>query len=78
MSSPEVYSLKPTPDQYAYAFGGREPLLTVEPGSIVDLATEDCFARQRAERRRPAQPGVHLPVPEPGDRTDRRPRGGAR
>ena len=44
MSSPEVYSLKPTPDQYAYAFGGREPLLTVEPGSIIDLATEDCFA----------------------------------
>ena len=44
MSSPEVYSLKPTPDQYAYTFGGREPLLTVEPGSIIDLATEDCFA----------------------------------
>jgi acetamidase/formamidase len=44
MSSPDVRTLHPTPDQYAYAFGGREPLLTVPPGTIVELSTEDCFA----------------------------------
>jgi amidase len=40
----DVRALHPTPDQYAYAFGGREPLLTVPPGTIVELSTEDCFA----------------------------------
>ena len=44
MSGPEVRTLTPTPEQYAYAFGGREPLLTVTPGTIVELSTEDCFA----------------------------------
>jgi acetamidase/formamidase len=40
----DVGSLHPTPDQYAYSFGGREPLLTVPPGTLVELSTEDCFA----------------------------------
>jgi amidase len=40
----DVRSLHPTPDQYAYSFGGREPLLTVPPGTLVELSTEDCFA----------------------------------
>lgn len=44
MSSPDVVQLRPTPDQYAYVFGGQEPLLTVMPGTIVELSTEDCFA----------------------------------
>jgi acetamidase/formamidase len=44
VSSPEVRTLTPTAEQYAYAFGGREPLLTVAPGTIVELSTEDCFA----------------------------------
>jgi amidase len=39
----EVVSLKPTREQWAYAFGGREPLLTVQPGTVVELSTEDCF-----------------------------------
>ncbi len=39
----DVRTLHPTPDQYAYAFGGREPLLTVPPGTVVELSTEDCF-----------------------------------
>ncbi|WP_067793056.1 acetamidase/formamidase family protein [Actinomadura formosensis] len=26
-----------------YAFGGREPALTVAPGTVVELTTEDCF-----------------------------------
>jgi acetamidase/formamidase len=40
----DVHNLRPTPDQYSYVFGGREPLLTVRPGSVVELSTEDCFA----------------------------------
>jgi acetamidase/formamidase len=43
VTSPEVVSLRPTAEQYAYAFGGREPLLTVKPGTVVELFTEDCF-----------------------------------
>ena len=44
MSSPDVRTLTPTAEQYAYVFGGRNPLLTVAPGTIVELSTEDCFA----------------------------------
>lgn len=43
MSDLEVVRLHPSPEQYAYAFGGREPLLRVRPGTIVELFTEDCF-----------------------------------
>jgi amidase len=39
----EVVSLEPTPEQLRYTFGGGEPLLTVRPGTVVELATEDCF-----------------------------------
>jgi acetamidase/formamidase len=39
-----VVSLRPTPDQYAWSFGASAPLLTVRPGTIVELFTEDCFA----------------------------------
>src|SRR6185312_1590432 len=44
VSSAEVRTLTPTAEQYAYVFGGRDPLLTVAPGTIVELSTEDCFA----------------------------------
>ncbi|MGN6130520.1 MAG: acetamidase/formamidase family protein [Nocardioidaceae bacterium] len=44
MNTPDVVKLNPTPDQWAYAFGGREPLVTVKPGTIVELTTEDCYA----------------------------------
>lgn len=46
MSTLPVRSLRPSPEQYAYAFGGREPLLSVAPGTVVELATEDCFGGQ--------------------------------
>jgi acetamidase/formamidase len=32
-----------TPTEYAWTFGGRAPVLTVEPGTVVELSTEDCF-----------------------------------
>lgn len=34
----------PTPDQYAWTFGGREPVMRVQPGEVLDLYTEDAFA----------------------------------
>jgi len=40
----DVRTLHSTSEQYSYVFGGREPLLTVAPGTIVELSTEDCFA----------------------------------
>lgn len=39
----EFRSLRPTPEQYAFTSAGREPLPTVAPGTVVQLATEDCY-----------------------------------
>ncbi|WP_284977871.1 acetamidase/formamidase family protein [Arthrobacter sp. fls2-241-R2A-200] len=38
-----IHSLKPRPDQYSYVFGGVEPLISVKPGDVVELSTEDCY-----------------------------------
>lgn len=40
----EVISYRPTPDQYAWTFGGAAPVRTVQPGTVLELWTEDCFA----------------------------------
>ena len=39
----EVVTLEPTADQLRYTFGGGEPLVRVQPGTVVELTTEDCF-----------------------------------
>ncbi|HVI36742.1 MAG TPA: acetamidase/formamidase family protein, partial [Gaiellales bacterium] len=39
----EVVALEPTAEQLRYTFGAGEPLLTVRPGTVVELTTEDCF-----------------------------------
>ncbi|MDP9444732.1 MAG: acetamidase/formamidase family protein [Actinomycetota bacterium] len=44
MTAPDVVTLDPTPEQYAYAFGGHPPLVTVKPGTVIEVTTEDCFA----------------------------------
>ena len=33
----------PTEDQYAWTFGGYEPVRRIRPGEVLDLFTEDCF-----------------------------------
>ena len=38
-----VHQLAPLPEQYSYVFGGRAPLLSVRPGDIIEVSTEDCF-----------------------------------
>ncbi len=44
MSDPRVVSFRPTPDQYAWTFGGVAPLARIEPGTVLELWTEDCYA----------------------------------
>jgi acetamidase/formamidase len=36
----------PTSEQYAWTFGGYEPVMSVQPGDVLDLFTEDAFAGQ--------------------------------
>lgn len=51
MSGLAVLSFEPRPDQYAWTFGGVEPLARIKPGTVLRLFTEDCFAgRVRSER----------------------------
>ena len=38
-----IHTLSPLPEQFSYVFGGREPLLSIRPGDIVEVSTEDCF-----------------------------------
>ncbi|GAB3569741.1 acetamidase/formamidase family protein [Spelaeicoccus albus] len=38
-----IHQLAPEPDEYSYVFGGRDPQLSVDPGDIVEVSTEDCF-----------------------------------
>lgn len=52
----EVVSLHPTAQQLRYTFGGGDPLLTVRPGTVVELTTEDCFGgRVRSADDLPSQ-----------------------
>jgi amidase len=39
----DVHRYDPKPDQLAYTFGGRDPVLHVRPGDVLELSTEDCF-----------------------------------
>lgn len=39
-----VVSYHPSPEEYSYTFGGRPAVGTIQPGTIVELFTEDCFA----------------------------------
>src|SRR5437773_4843222 len=34
----------PTPEQYAWTFGGYEPVKRIRPGELLDLFTDDAFA----------------------------------
>jgi acetamidase/formamidase len=50
-----VRRIVPTEKQWAWTFGGREPLARITPGEVLDLYTEDCFAgRIRSEQDLPS------------------------
>ena len=40
----DVKRVVPTEKQFAWTFGGAEPLMRIKPGDVLDLYTEDCFA----------------------------------
>jgi acetamidase/formamidase len=39
-----VRTFTPKPEQYVWTFGGAPPLARIEPGTILEVFTEDCFA----------------------------------
>ena len=41
--APEVVTFVPTPEQFAWTYGGVAPVLRVTPGQVLRLWTEDCF-----------------------------------
>jgi acetamidase/formamidase len=43
---PVIKRFVPTPDQYVYTFGGSPPVMTVAPGDVLDLFTEDALCGQ--------------------------------
>ncbi|NEA51784.1 acetamidase/formamidase family protein [Streptomyces sp. SID10815] len=57
MTAPvQVINVPADPARYAYAFGGGTPVVTVRPGSVVELFTEDCFGgRVRGPADLPSQ-----------------------
>jgi acetamidase/formamidase len=75
----ETVRFVPTSDQYAWTFGGYEPVMRVRPGQVLDLFTEDAFAgRIRSSEDLPStsitypfinpQTGpFHVEGAEPGD-----------
>lgn len=44
MTQAPVLAVTPTPEQYAWTFGGAAPVARIQPGTILELFTEDCFA----------------------------------
>ncbi len=52
----ETIEFSPTRDQYAWTFGGVEPVLEVRPGTVMKLWTEDAFAgRVTSTAHKPSQ-----------------------
>src|SRR2546428_4609929 len=43
---PAATRFVPTREQYAWTFGGCDPVMRIQPGEILDLYTEDAFAGQ--------------------------------
>jgi acetamidase/formamidase len=43
MSDPNVISFRPERNDYAWTFGGVEPVTKVSPGDVLELWTDDCF-----------------------------------
>ncbi|MET7497700.1 acetamidase/formamidase family protein [Streptomyces sp900116325] len=51
MSDPRILPVRPKEGEYAWTFGGAAPVARIEPGTFLDVYTEDCFAgRVRSEK----------------------------
>ncbi|HET6499854.1 MAG TPA: acetamidase/formamidase family protein [Amycolatopsis sp.] len=52
----DVVEFTPRPEQYAWTFGGAEPILRVKPGTMMRLWTEDAFSgRLQSAEDRPSE-----------------------
>ncbi len=88
----EVVEFTPTPEQYAWTFGGAAPVARVRPGTALKLWSDDAFCgrlrsvtdlpappcRCRSSTRRPARSSSRAPNPGHPRPARRRPRTGAR
>ena len=43
MADLSVISFRPKPSEYAWTFGGADPVVKVQPGDVLELWTDDCF-----------------------------------
>ncbi len=43
MSDLSVISFRPEPSEYAWTFGGADPVMKVQAGDVLELWTDDCF-----------------------------------
>jgi acetamidase/formamidase len=43
MADLSAISFRPEPSDYAWTFGGVEPVMKVQPGDVLELWTDDCF-----------------------------------
>jgi acetamidase/formamidase len=43
MADPHVVTYRPDRSEYAWTFGGAEPVMKVKPGDVLELWTDDCF-----------------------------------
>ena len=68
LSSPVLRSIVPRPDQYAWTFGGVNPVWRVRPGEVIRLYTEDCFAGNIRGIERLAEQVHRISVHQPADR----------
>ncbi|MET8329834.1 acetamidase/formamidase family protein [Streptomyces sp. NPDC005181] len=51
MSDPQILTVRPKEGEYAWTFGGAAPVARIEPGTFLNVYTEDCFAgRVRSEK----------------------------
>ena len=61
----DVRRIVPTEKQYAWTFGGVDPIARIKPGDVLDLYTEDCFAgRIRSEQDLPSK-SIEYPFVNP-------------
>ena len=77
MADVNVVSYRPDRSEYAWTFGGVEPVMKVHPGDVLELWTEDCFGglvqtvddlpSEKISAFNPQTGPFHVEGAEPGD-----------
>jgi acetamidase/formamidase len=61
----QITRFEPKPEQYAWTFGGVDPVMRVRPGDVLDLFTEDCFAGRIRTREDLPSTSIEYPYINP-------------